>query len=230
MASYSDTRLVSIRDNLLAPTIFFESVPVSGYGDGIVTITLNVFCPQVGPNGELRGQAATTAYLKCSVHGAVNLREAINNALARAQRPPETTAQATKVRNVRTTISDKAVPCPLNHVNRAVPCAKAECPLGLGLHLRRNLGGLRLRRLRHRRLRPSHRGWRVSRTAHASFVLDAREQASMIGGRSIAAGSYITATEAAKASRSSIPSGWWRRASSLRWVASATVMTMLSPR
>ena len=105
---------------------------MSGYGDEIVTITLNVFCPQVGPNGELRGQAATTAYLKCSVHGAVNLREAINNALARAQRPPETTAQATKVRNVRTTISDKAVPCPLNHVNRAVPCAKAECPLGLG--------------------------------------------------------------------------------------------------
>jgi hypothetical protein len=28
MASYSDTRLVSIRDNLLAPTIFFESAPV----------------------------------------------------------------------------------------------------------------------------------------------------------------------------------------------------------
>ena len=96
MASYSDTRLVSIRDNLLAPTIFFELAPVSGYGDGIVTITLNVFCPQVGPNGELRGQAATTAYLKCSVHGAVNLRE--DNALPRAQRPPETTAQATKVR------------------------------------------------------------------------------------------------------------------------------------
>ena len=77
MASYSDTRLVSIRDNLLAPTIFFKSAPVSGYGDEIVTITLNVFCPQVGPNGELRGQAATTAYLKCSVHGAVNLREAM---------------------------------------------------------------------------------------------------------------------------------------------------------
>jgi hypothetical protein len=58
MASYSDTRLVSIRDNLLAPTIFFESAPVSGYGDGIVTITLNVSCPQVGPYGELRGEAA----------------------------------------------------------------------------------------------------------------------------------------------------------------------------
>ncbi len=57
---------------------------------------------------------------------------------------------------VRTTIGDKAVPCPLDQP--AVPCAKAECPLGLGLHLRRNLGGLRLRRLRHRRLRPSYRG------------------------------------------------------------------------
>ena len=79
MASYSDTRLVSIRDNLLAPTIFFELAPVSRYGDGIVTITLNVFCPQVGPNGELRGQAATTAYLKCSVHGAVKCNTANNS-------------------------------------------------------------------------------------------------------------------------------------------------------
>ena len=99
MASYSDTRLVSIRDNLLAPTIFFESAPVSGYGDGIVTITLNVFCPQVGPNGELRGQAATTAYLKCSVQAAVNLRDAINNALSRVPPPPTVTDLATtKVR------------------------------------------------------------------------------------------------------------------------------------
>ena len=31
-------------------------------------------------------------------------------------------------------------------------------------------------------------------------------------------------------SRSSTLSGWWRRASSLRWAASATVMTMLSPK
>ena len=33
---------------------------------------------------------------------------------------------------VRTTISDKAVPCPLDHVNRQFHAAKAECPLGLG--------------------------------------------------------------------------------------------------
>ena len=58
---------------------------------------------------------------------------------------------------VRTTISDKAVPCPLDHVNRQFHALRPK-PLGLGLHLRRNLGGLRLRCLRHRRLRPSHRG------------------------------------------------------------------------
>jgi hypothetical protein len=40
-----DTRLVSVRDNLLGPTIFL----LSGFGDGIATITLNVSCPQVGP-------------------------------------------------------------------------------------------------------------------------------------------------------------------------------------
>jgi transposase InsO family protein len=49
--------------------------------------------------------------------------------------------------------------------------------MGIRLHLRRDLGRLRLRRLRHRRLRAALVGWRVSRTAHAGFVLDALEQA-----------------------------------------------------
>ena len=131
---------------------------------------------------------------------------------------------------VRTTISDKAVPCPLDHVNRQFHALRPNRPLGLGLHLRRNLGGLRLRRLRHRRLRPSHRGLACLRTAHARSSCSMRwGRPSMIGGPPIAAGSYITATAAANTSRSSTLSGWWRRASSLRWVVSATVMTMLSP-
>jgi transposase InsO family protein len=59
---------------------------------------------------------------------------------------------------VKTTIGDKAAPCPLDHVNRPVPGAQAERALGLGLHLCRDLDRLRLRRVRDRRLRPAHRG------------------------------------------------------------------------
>lgn len=60
----------------------------------------------------------------------------------------------------------------------AVQSITSKCTLGLGLHLCRNLAGLRLRRLSHRRLCPRRIvGWRVSRSAHAGFVLDALEQA-----------------------------------------------------
>ena len=79
---------------------------------------------------------------------------------------------------VRTTISDKAAPCPLDQVNRQFQAPAAERAVGLGLHLRRDLGGLRLRGLRHRRLRPAHRRLaRVSDRRTPSFVLDALEQA-----------------------------------------------------
>jgi hypothetical protein len=60
-------------------------------------------------------------------------------------------------KTVKTTISDKAAPCPLDHVNR-VQGAKAERSLALRLHLCRDLDRLCLRRLRDRRLRPQDRG------------------------------------------------------------------------
>ena len=60
-------------------------------------------------------------------------------------------------KTVRTTISDKAAPCPLDRVNREFKAPAAERALGVRLHLRRHLGGLRLRRLRDRRLRPADR-------------------------------------------------------------------------
>jgi transposase InsO family protein len=58
---------------------------------------------------------------------------------------------------VRMTISDKAAPCPRDHVNRLLSlskglCASAEQAWGVGLHLCRDLGRVRLRRLRHRYL------------------------------------------------------------------------------
>ena len=103
MADDSDTRLshrlvVPIRDTLHAPVIFFEWAPVSGYADGIVSITLGASCPQIRPNGEVRGEAVTTAHLKCSIQAALNLRDAIDNALSRAPQPPEVNALAKKVR------------------------------------------------------------------------------------------------------------------------------------
>ena len=78
---------------------------------------------------------------------------------------------------VRTTISDKAVPCPLDHVNRQFHAVRPNAlwvpdftyvatwtgfvyvAFVIDAYARRIVG------------------WRVSRTAHASFVLDALEQA-----------------------------------------------------
>ena len=85
-----------------------------------------------------------------------------------------------------------------DHVNRQFH-APAEHAMGLRLHLRRDLDRLRLCRLCHRHLCPPIVGWRVSRTAHASFVLTLWNRFSMIGGPCREAGSCTTAIEAAKA-------------------------------
>jgi hypothetical protein len=103
MADDSETRLshrlvVPIRDTLHAPIIFFEWAPLSGYADGIVSITLGIFCPEIQPSGEIRREPVIAAHLKCSIQAAVNLREAINNALSRASQAPEVTAQVPKDR------------------------------------------------------------------------------------------------------------------------------------
>ena len=90
MADDFDTRLphrlvVPIaRHSITLRSFFFEWAPVSGYADGIVSITLGASCPQFRPNGEVRGEAVTTAHLKCSIQAALNLRDAIDNALSRA--------------------------------------------------------------------------------------------------------------------------------------------------
>jgi hypothetical protein len=102
MADDSNTRLphrlvVPIRDTPHAPIIFFEWAPLAGYANGIVSITLGASCSEIRPNGEVRREAVTAAYLKCSIQAAVNLRDAIDNALSRARQTPDT-AQAPKVR------------------------------------------------------------------------------------------------------------------------------------
>lgn len=59
---------------------------------------------------------------------------------------------------VRTTISDSKAPCPLDSGQPAVQGGSAQSALGVGLHLCLDLAGLAVRGLRHRRLRPAHRG------------------------------------------------------------------------
>jgi len=76
----------------------------------------------------------------------------------------------------RTTVSDKSAPCPLDRVNRQF---KAPTPNRLWVSdftYVATWAGFFIG-VRHRRVRRYIVGWRVSRTAHASFVLDALEQA-----------------------------------------------------
>ena len=58
---------------------------------------------------------------------------------------------------LRTTISDKAALCPLDHVNRQFHASAPRPSVARGLYLCRDLGRLRLCRLRHRRIRAADR-------------------------------------------------------------------------
>ena len=78
---------------------------------------------------------------------------------------------------VRTTVSDKTAPCPLDKVNRQFRAAAAECAVGVGLHLCRDLAGFVYVAFVIDAFARRIVGWRASRTAHAGFVLDALEQA-----------------------------------------------------
>lgn len=84
---------------------------------------------------------------------------------------------AVRGKPVRTTISDKAAPCPLDHVNR-VFAAPAPNMLWLSdfTYVSTWTGFVYVAFIIDAYARRIV-GWRVSRTAHASFVLDALEQA-----------------------------------------------------
>src|SRR5712671_4976348 len=129
---------------------------------------------------------------------------------------------------VRTTISDKAAPCPLDHVNRQFHAPRPNAlwvsdftyvstwagfvyvAFVIDVYARRIVG------------------WRTSRTAHASFVLDALEQALHDRQPTHRGGSCITATEAANTSRSNIPSACRKQVLSPRLAVLAIVTTMPS--
>ena len=126
---------------------------------------------------------------------------------------------------VRTTISDKAAPCPLDQVNRRF---HAPAPNRLWVadftYVATWVGFVYVAFVIDVYARYIV-GWRVSRTAHAGFVLDALEQAITNAGQTAAASSII-AIAAASICRSSTRSASPRPASSRRSAVSATAMTV----
>ncbi|MET4122003.1 putative transposase [Bradyrhizobium sp. JR1.5] len=121
---------------------------------------------------------------------------------------------------VKTTISDKAAPCPLDHVNRQF---KAPRPNVLWLsdftYVATWSGFVYVAFVIDAYARRIV-GWRASRTAHAGFVLDALEQA-LHDRRPVQRGRLVHHSDrAVKTSRSNIPNAWLKLASSLRSGAS----------
>ena len=78
---------------------------------------------------------------------------------------------------VRTTISDKAAPCPLDHVNRQFKTPRPNALWVSDFTYVATWAGFVYVAFVIDTFARRIVGWRVSRTAHASFVLDALEQA-----------------------------------------------------
>jgi hypothetical protein len=86
MADNPDPRLgevavvIPVNDVPHAPFIFYEAAPVSGYTNGVINLTLSATRTYIGSDGP-RNEHVVVAYLRGNIQAAVNLREAINNAL-----------------------------------------------------------------------------------------------------------------------------------------------------
>jgi putative transposase len=78
---------------------------------------------------------------------------------------------------VRTTISNKAAPCPLDHVNRQFQAARPNALWVSDFTYVATWAGFVYVAFVIDTFARRIVGWRVSRTAHTSFVLDALEQA-----------------------------------------------------
>ncbi len=131
---------------------------------------------------------------------------------------------------IRTTTPDKAAPCPLDHVNRQF---HAPAPNRLWVsdftYVSTWSGFVYVAFVIDAYARRIV-GWRVSRTPHASFVLDALEQA-LHERRPVNRGGLVHHSDrGSQSSRSSTLSGLPKLGSSLPSAALATVTTMPSPR
>ena len=86
VATRSRPGLISAHDTPHAPFVFFEWAPTSGCANGIVSVTLSAHRTQVFPDGEISVENVVVAHLRGSIQAALNLRNAIDIAIDRAER------------------------------------------------------------------------------------------------------------------------------------------------
>src|SRR5512132_3936151 len=121
---------------------------------------------------------------------------------------------------VRTTVSDKAAPCPLDHVNRQFHARRPNALWVSDFTYVATWSGFVYVAFVIDAYARRIVGWRVSRTAHAGFVLDALEQA-LHERRPVHGGGLVHPTT---------PSAWRKPGSSRPLAASATATTTPSDR
>jgi len=97
MAEKPDTRppeaaVIPFSDIPHTPFIYYDAAPVSGYMNGIISLTLSASRPCVGPDGALRNDQIVVAYLRGNIQAAANLRKAIDTAILMASPTKEGTA------------------------------------------------------------------------------------------------------------------------------------------
>src|SRR5271165_4799629 len=136
---------------------------------------------------------------------------------------------AVRGRPVKTTISDKATPCPLDRVNRQFQTPRPNMLWVSDFTYVATWQGFVYVAFVIDTFARRIVGWRVSRTAHAGFVLDALEQA-LHDRRPVGRGGLVHHSEAASMFRSNTPNAWWKPVSNHRSGVLATAMTTRSPR
>ena len=84
----SQDGVIAISDTPHAPFVFYEAAPAYGLTNGVISITLAATRTWIGPDGIVNDHVVT-AYLRGNVQAALNLRNAIDQALLLASPKPE---------------------------------------------------------------------------------------------------------------------------------------------
>jgi hypothetical protein len=72
---------VTVKDAAHAPVIYFDGAPNFGCNNGVVNVTLAVTRHLANANGNIDFDVVAAAFLRCSIPAAIDLRNALNDAL-----------------------------------------------------------------------------------------------------------------------------------------------------